>query len=84
PERVTALRLAYRRAILSLAGRDLADGVPAEEAAAELADIAAGVLAAGLAIAVAEQPADAAGSRLAVIALGKTGGRELNYVSDVD
>ncbi|MDK3255869.1 bifunctional [glutamine synthetase] adenylyltransferase/[glutamine synthetase]-adenylyl-L-tyrosine phosphorylase [Blastococcus capsensis] len=84
PERVTALRLAYRRAILSLAGRDLADGVPAEEAAAELADIAAAVLAAGLAIAVAEQPADAAACRLAVIALGKTGGRELNYVSDVD
>ncbi|WP_324278229.1 bifunctional [glutamine synthetase] adenylyltransferase/[glutamine synthetase]-adenylyl-L-tyrosine phosphorylase [Blastococcus brunescens] len=39
---------------------------------------------AGLALAVAEQPASAAPCRLAVIALGKTGGRELNYVSDVD
>ena len=42
------------------------------------------MLTAGLALAVAEQPADAAPCRLAVIALGKTGGRELNYVSDVD
>ncbi len=84
PARVAGLRLAYRRAILSLAGRDLGDNLPAEDAAAELADIAAGVLTAGLALAVAEQPADAAACRLSVIALGKTGGRELNYVSDVD
>src|SRR4051812_10842871 len=84
PARVTALRLAYRRAILSLAGRDLGEGLPAEEVAAELADVAAAVLTAGLALAVAEQPASAAACRLAVIALGKTGGRELNYVSDVD
>ncbi|WP_209305179.1 bifunctional [glutamine synthetase] adenylyltransferase/[glutamine synthetase]-adenylyl-L-tyrosine phosphorylase [Blastococcus sp. CT_GayMR20] len=84
PPRVAALRSAYRRAILSLAGRDLGDGLPAEEAAAELADIAGAVLTAGLALAVAEQPASAAPCRLAVIALGKTGGRELNYVSDVD
>jgi glutamate-ammonia-ligase adenylyltransferase len=84
PKRVAALRLAYRRAILALAGRDLGDGLPAEEAAAELADIAAAVLSAGLAIAVAEQPDSAAACRLAVIGLGKCGGRELNYVSDVD
>ena len=84
PQRIAALRLAYRRAILCLAGRDLGDGLAAEDAAAELADIAAAVLTAGLALAVAEQPADAAPCRLAVIALGKTGGRELNYVSDVD
>jgi glutamate-ammonia-ligase adenylyltransferase len=84
PQRVAALRVAYRRAVLSLAGRDLGEGLPAEEAAAELADIAAAVLTAGLALAVAEQPASAAPCRLSVIALGKTGGRELNYVSDVD
>ncbi|TFV66024.1 UNVERIFIED_ORG: bifunctional [glutamine synthetase] adenylyltransferase/[glutamine synthetase]-adenylyl-L-tyrosine phosphorylase [Bacillus sp. AZ43] len=84
PERVRALRLAYRRAILSLAGRDLGEGLPAEEAGAELADIAAAVLNAGLALAIAEQPSSAAPCRLSVIALGKTGGRELNYVSDVD
>ena len=84
PKRVAALRMAYRRAVLSLAGRDLGDGLPAEEAAAELADIAAAVLTAGLALAVAEQPASAAPCRLSVIGLGKCGGRELNYVSDVD
>jgi glutamate-ammonia-ligase adenylyltransferase len=84
PERVAALRLAYRRAVLSLAGRDLGEGLSAEDVATELADIAAAVLTAGLAIAVAEQPPTAAACRLAVIALGKTGGRELNYVSDVD
>jgi [glutamine synthetase] adenylyltransferase / [glutamine synthetase]-adenylyl-L-tyrosine phosphorylase len=84
PERIRELRQAYRRAILSLAGRDLGDGLPAEDAAAELADVAAAVLTAGLALAVAEQPPSAAPCRLAVIALGKTGGRELNYVSDVD
>jgi glutamate-ammonia-ligase adenylyltransferase len=84
PKRIADLRLAYRRAVLSLAGRDLGEGLPAEEAAAELADIAAAVLTAGLALAVAEQPDTAAPCRLAVIGLGKCGGRELNYVSDVD
>ncbi|MGY1604448.1 bifunctional [glutamine synthetase] adenylyltransferase/[glutamine synthetase]-adenylyl-L-tyrosine phosphorylase [Geodermatophilus sp. SYSU D00815] len=84
PDRVTALRLAYRRALVSLAGRDLGESLGADDVAGELADIAAAVLNAALAIAVAEQPADAAACRLAVIALGKAGGRELNYVSDVD
>jgi glutamate-ammonia-ligase adenylyltransferase len=84
PERVRDLRLAYRRAILDLAGRDLGDALPAEEVAAELADIAAAVLTAALAVAVAGQPSSAAPCRLSVIALGKAGGGELNYVSDVD
>ncbi|CCH87340.1 Glutamate-ammonia-ligase adenylyltransferase [Modestobacter italicus] len=84
PARVRELKHAYLRAVLSVAGRDLGDGLPADEVAAELADIAGAVLTAGLALAVAEQPADAAACRLAVVALGKTGGRELNYVSDVD
>src|SRR4051794_3857874 len=84
PARIGALRQAHRRAILSLAGRDLGDGLPADEAASELADIAAAVLTAGLALAVAEQPKSTAACRLSVIAMGKTGGRELNYVSDVD
>jgi glutamate-ammonia-ligase adenylyltransferase len=83
-ERIAALRVAHRRAVLSLAGRDLGDGLSAEDVAGELSDLAAAVLTAGLALAVAEQPADAAACRLAVIGLGKCGGRELNYVSDVD
>ncbi|MCZ2847510.1 bifunctional [glutamine synthetase] adenylyltransferase/[glutamine synthetase]-adenylyl-L-tyrosine phosphorylase [Modestobacter sp. VKM Ac-2978] len=84
PARVRDLRHAHLRAVLSLAGRDLGDGLPADEVAAELSDIAGAVLTAGLAVALAEQPADATPCRLAVIALGKCGGRELNYVSDVD
>jgi glutamate-ammonia-ligase adenylyltransferase len=42
------------------------------------------VLTAGLAIAVADQGPHGVPCRLAVIGLGKAGGRELNYVSDVD
>ncbi|MET9935397.1 bifunctional [glutamine synthetase] adenylyltransferase/[glutamine synthetase]-adenylyl-L-tyrosine phosphorylase, partial [Streptomyces sp. NPDC006324] len=51
---------------------------------AELADLATATLRAALAIAEADAPADAAQCRLAVIAMGKCGGHELNYVSDVD
>ncbi|MBO0843786.1 MAG: bifunctional [glutamine synthetase] adenylyltransferase/[glutamine synthetase]-adenylyl-L-tyrosine phosphorylase, partial [Nocardioides sp.] len=54
-----------------------------EDTSGELADLAAGTLDAALAVARAAVP-EAAGARLAVIALGKCGGHELNYVSDVD
>ena len=54
------------------------------ETAAELADLATATLRAALAIARADAPEDAAPCRLAVIAMGKCGGHELNYVSDVD
>src|SRR3954447_26150937 len=84
PQRVAALRQAHRRAVLSVAGRDLGEGLAAADVRGELADLAGAVLTAGLALAVAEQPADAAPCRLAVIGLGKCGGRELNYVRDVD
>ncbi|MBV9822745.1 MAG: bifunctional [glutamine synthetase] adenylyltransferase/[glutamine synthetase]-adenylyl-L-tyrosine phosphorylase, partial [Actinobacteria bacterium] len=49
-----------------------------------LADLAGYLLAAGLAVARAGLPAGAAGCRLAIVGMGKAGGRELNYVSDVD
>ena len=82
-----ALRVAYRRHLLALAGRDLSSSDPTAvmpEIAAELADLAAAALEAALAIAYAELPADAAPCRFTVIGMGKCGGRELNYVSDVD
>ncbi|SDP47020.1 glutamate-ammonia-ligase adenylyltransferase [Klenkia soli] len=82
--RVRDLRRAYLRAVLSVAGRDLGDNLTADEVAGELADLAGAVLVAGLAIAVADQPPGATRCRIAVIGLGKCGGRELNYVSDVD
>jgi glutamate-ammonia-ligase adenylyltransferase len=82
-----ALRVAYRRRLLAIAGRDLVAQDPAAglpDVAQELSDLAAAALDAGLAIARGELPAGAPGCRIAVIGMGKCGGRELNYVSDVD
>ena len=79
-----ALRTAYRRCLLALAARDLSGAVTVEEVAAEMADLAAATLSAGLAVALTALPDNAPPCRLAVIGMGKAGGRELNYVSDVD
>ena len=76
-----ALRIAYRRCLLTLAARDLTGSVEVDEVAAELADLAEATLSTALEVARREHPTD---SRLAVLGLGKCGGRELNYVSDVD
>ncbi|MFC4610048.1 bifunctional [glutamine synthetase] adenylyltransferase/[glutamine synthetase]-adenylyl-L-tyrosine phosphorylase [Streptomyces maoxianensis] len=78
------LRVAYRRCLLSIAARDVCGTTDVAETAAELADLATATLRAALAIARTAAPADAALCRLAVIAMGKCGGHELNYVSDVD
>jgi glutamate-ammonia-ligase adenylyltransferase len=91
-EAVAALRTAYRDELLVLAAADLAavsepalPMLPLEEVAAQLADLATAALRAALAIALVEGTESGSGeSRLAVIAMGKTGGAELNYVSDVD
>ncbi|HEY0815701.1 MAG TPA: bifunctional [glutamine synthetase] adenylyltransferase/[glutamine synthetase]-adenylyl-L-tyrosine phosphorylase [Pseudonocardia sp.] len=86
---VQALRIAYRDELVVLAGADLAavsepelPVLDVEDVAARLADLAAAALQAALAVAAAEAQRDP--GRLAVIAMGKCGGRELNYVSDVD
>ncbi|WP_370418885.1 bifunctional [glutamine synthetase] adenylyltransferase/[glutamine synthetase]-adenylyl-L-tyrosine phosphorylase [Streptomyces sp. QH1-20] len=79
-----ALRAAYRRALLAIAARDVCGTIDVAQTAAELADLATATLRAALDIAAREQPADAAACRLAVIGMGKCGGQELNYVSDVD
>ncbi len=78
------LRVEYRRWLLRLSARDLTGHAGLEAVSAELADLAAATLEAALAIARATLPADAAPCRLSVIGMGKCGGRELNYVSDVD
>ncbi|QIG45974.1 bifunctional [glutamine synthetase] adenylyltransferase/[glutamine synthetase]-adenylyl-L-tyrosine phosphorylase [Nocardioides anomalus] len=83
-EAVDALRVEYRRVLLRLAARDLTHHLGVDDAAAELSDLAAGTLDAALAVARQRVGADAAQARLAVIAMGKCGGHELNYVSDVD
>ncbi|MFD6249318.1 bifunctional [glutamine synthetase] adenylyltransferase/[glutamine synthetase]-adenylyl-L-tyrosine phosphorylase [Streptomyces roseolus] len=79
-----ALRVAYRRCLLGIAARDVCGTTDVAQTAAELADLATATLRAALALARAAEPADAARCRLAVIAMGKCGGHELNYVSDVD
>ncbi|MFJ9741411.1 bifunctional [glutamine synthetase] adenylyltransferase/[glutamine synthetase]-adenylyl-L-tyrosine phosphorylase [Streptomyces sp. NPDC101166] len=79
-----SLRVAYRRCLLSIAARDVCGTTDVAETAAELADLATATLRAALALARAAAPDDAALCRLAVIAMGKCGGHELNYVSDVD
>ncbi|MFF9864206.1 bifunctional [glutamine synthetase] adenylyltransferase/[glutamine synthetase]-adenylyl-L-tyrosine phosphorylase [Streptomyces sp. NPDC013953] len=79
-----SLRVAYRRCLLAIAARDVCGTIDVAETAAELADLATATLRKALALACAAAPGDAAVCRLAVIAMGKCGGNELNYVSDVD
>ena len=88
---VPQLRTAYRDQVMILAALDLAPTVENEPVlafptiGAHLSDLADAALDAALQVAVAnvcregEDP-----PRLAVIAMGKCGARELNYVSDVD
>jgi [glutamine synthetase] adenylyltransferase / [glutamine synthetase]-adenylyl-L-tyrosine phosphorylase len=80
----TALSIAYRRRVLHLAGRDLTGAEDLAAVTAELADLAGAALEAALAIARSQLPPESAPCRLAVIGMGKCGGRELNYASDVD
>ncbi len=86
-EGTDALRRAYRRRLLLIAAGDVAAREPSAavlpDVAAALADLAAAALEGALAIARGEHP-DHGAARLAVIGMGKCGGRELNYVSDVD
>ncbi|MFD8519558.1 bifunctional [glutamine synthetase] adenylyltransferase/[glutamine synthetase]-adenylyl-L-tyrosine phosphorylase [Streptomyces capillispiralis] len=79
-----SLRVAYRRCLLSIAARDVCGTIEVAQTAAELADLATATLRRALGLAAAAAPEDAALCRLAVIAMGKCGGHELNYVSDVD
>ncbi len=83
-EACDALRVEYRRQLLRLAARDLVHALGVDDVAAELSDLAVGTLDAALAVARAVHPDASGACRLAVVALGKCGGHELNYVSDVD
>lgn len=92
-----AIRVEYRIALVRLAAFDLTQPQPTAAlhvVASALADMASAAIEAGLWVArqelirttehgvySAEEVSDTA---LAVIAMGKTGARELNYISDVD
>ncbi|HEV3497153.1 MAG TPA: bifunctional [glutamine synthetase] adenylyltransferase/[glutamine synthetase]-adenylyl-L-tyrosine phosphorylase, partial [Actinomycetes bacterium] len=79
-----ALRRFKRRELLRVAVRDLAGQVVVDEVAHELADLADACLEAALVVATGESGYDPAPMRLAVLGMGKLGGTELNYVSDID
>lgn len=86
PARSDDLRRAYRRALLRIAARDLTapDAMAVlPDVAAELADLADATVETALALARGEVPGWEK-CRLGIVALGKTGAGELNYVSDVD
>jgi len=78
-----ALRLWKRRELLRIAARDLVGEAPVEDVARELAHLAEASLRAAYASLVRETPAPE-GSRFVVIGMGKLGGEELNYASDID
>jgi glutamate-ammonia-ligase adenylyltransferase len=93
-----ALRVRYRRMLARIAAYDLLSASPVDVVAgvaARLADAAGAALEASLAVARTRVSGGAAGAglfprdqvartALAIIGMGKTGARELNYVSDVD
>jgi [glutamine synthetase] adenylyltransferase / [glutamine synthetase]-adenylyl-L-tyrosine phosphorylase len=82
-----ALRVAYRRGLMRIAALDLTspDPIGSMPAVGEaLAELAEGALEAALVIAREEHGPGHEQCRLAIIGMGKTGGGELNYVSDVD
>jgi [glutamine synthetase] adenylyltransferase / [glutamine synthetase]-adenylyl-L-tyrosine phosphorylase len=78
------LRRFKRRELVRVAVRDLAGRVAVEEVAAELAVLADACLEAALVVAAGESGYDPPPVRLAVLGMGKLGGTELNYVSDID
>lgn len=87
PSYTDRLRRAYRARLLRIAATDVTAPAPTAllpAVAAALADLAAAALEGALAVARSEEEDHAEGVRLAVLGMGKTGGRELNYISDVD
>ena len=89
---VNVLRVTYRNHVALLAAHDLASTVepdeplvPFDEVGHRLSDLADAALTAALAVAVTTvYPESPMPARLAVVAMGKGGARELNYISDVD
>ncbi|MGO4956503.1 bifunctional [glutamine synthetase] adenylyltransferase/[glutamine synthetase]-adenylyl-L-tyrosine phosphorylase [Luteococcus sp. Sow4_B9] len=81
-----ALRLANRDQLVRIAARDLTSDDPSavvDDIAAELADLADALVDGALAIARSQVPGHEH-VRLGIVAMGKCGAQELNYISDVD
>jgi glutamate-ammonia-ligase adenylyltransferase len=92
-----AIRVCYREQLTSLAAYDLTANDPKQAlpiVAAQLSDLAGAAIEAGLKVARWELSTsqefgtfthqEVAATQLSVIAMGKCGARELNYISDVD
>ena len=98
PEAATTLKLTYRTLIMRIAAHDLAGTfearrgevpqqptIPFTTVTGLLTSLADAALTASLAVAVAGVYGDdGVDTRLAVLAMGKCGAGELNYISDVD
>ena len=78
-----ALRQEYRQQLILIADADLAGVVGVGDVTAALSALADAVLEASLALARAEVPGHEI-ARLGIVAMGKCGAGELNYLSDVD
>lgn len=74
----------YRKVLLGLASRDICHNWPLKDVASELADAADAILQSSLNVVLINNLDLAKQFKLAIIAMGKAGGQELNYVSDVD
>lgn len=86
PGAADALRIANRNNLVRIAARDLTAEDPyaiVDDIAAELADLADALVEGALAIARG-QVKDHQHTRLGIVAMGKCGAQELNYISDVD
>jgi glutamate-ammonia-ligase adenylyltransferase len=81
---MTAVRRERSAVALALGIGDLAGALPLEAVVQPLSDLADRQLDRALAAAIAERTPDAPVRGFSILALGKLGGRELNYSSDLD
>ena len=77
-----AMAATQRAGVLRIAARDMLGLADTQATADELADLADGLIQCAHELAASGPDGDSA--RLVVLAMGKLGGQELNYVSDVD
>ena len=83
--KLNAVRRTHRQALLKVGALDLVSGAPVEEVARRLSDLADACARVVLEIVYDEIAVDDTHPRsLAVVAMGKLGGSELNYSSDID
>ena len=84
PDAMTAIRRERSATALALGIGDLAGALALKEVVGPLSDLADRQLDRALAAAMAERTPDEPARGFAILALGKLGGRELNYSSDLD